>query len=266
MNVILMPAIILGITGLAIGIFLAFASKKFEVVIDPKIEEVTKNLPGANCGACGFPGCAGYGDAIVTQGVDITLCSPGGSTTAKKVGDIMGLTAEVSDEKKVAKLLCQGKHGNTTEKYEFTGSLGTCASVANYAGGNKSCMHACVGFGDCIKVCPVDAIKSTGDGLVTIDEDICISCGKCVGQCPKKVLKMLPQNKKITVRCSSQEKGPTARRGCKVACIACGICARNCPEQAITVEKNLAVINPEKCTSCGLCVEKCPSKAITMSN
>ncbi|MGL4392096.1 MAG: 4Fe-4S binding protein, partial [Fusobacteriaceae bacterium] len=103
------------------------------------------------------------------------------------------------------------------------------------------------------------------NGLIKIDEDICISCGKCVKQCPKKVLKMLPQNKKVTVKCSSTAKGPLAKASCSVACIGCGICAKNCPANAIVIGNNLAVINPELCTECKICVEKCPTKAISFS-
>ena len=56
MEAIIMPVVVLGITGVLMGLFLAFASKKFEVEVDPKVEAILAVLPGANCGACGFPG------------------------------------------------------------------------------------------------------------------------------------------------------------------------------------------------------------------
>ena len=46
--------IILGILGLLMGIFLAYASKKFEVKKDEKVEKIIEILPGVNCGACGY--------------------------------------------------------------------------------------------------------------------------------------------------------------------------------------------------------------------
>ena len=52
MNAVIMPVLVLGLTGLAMGLFLAFASKKFEVEVDPKIEQIMGILPGANCGGC----------------------------------------------------------------------------------------------------------------------------------------------------------------------------------------------------------------------
>lgn len=262
MDTIIIPAIMLGIIGLIMGLFLAFASKKFEVEIDPRVEAIIGILPGVNCGACGFPGCGGYAEAIATAGADITACSPGGASVVDQIGDIMGMKAEISQNKMVAKLLCQGDCNKTTKKYQYSGSLKTCASLALYSGGDKSCNYSCIGQGDCIKVCPVNAIEYSNTGLVIIHEDKCVSCGKCTTICPKKVLKMLPQKKKVTVKCSSLDKGPVARKACVTPCIGCGICSKTCPVQAIDINNNLAKIDAEKCVQCGLCVIKCPTKAI----
>lgn len=262
MNVIIVPALILGVTGLIMGLFLAFASKKFEVEVDPRVEALMGVLPGVNCGACGYPGCAGYAEAIALNGAEITACAPGGGAVVEKIGEIMGVSATVSDNKMVAKLICQGDCTKTVKKYQYDGSLNTCASLALYSGGDKNCGFSCIGKGDCSLVCPVNAISITPNGLIYIDEETCVSCGKCVSQCPKKVLQMLPQKKRVTVKCSSREKGPIARKACSVACIACGMCEKACPVEAIEIQNNLAKINPEKCVECGLCAVKCPTKAI----
>ncbi|WP_294705735.1 RnfABCDGE type electron transport complex subunit B [uncultured Fusobacterium sp.] len=262
MEAILIPAIVLGLTGLAMGLFLAFASIKFEVQVDPKIEAISGILPGANCGGCGFPGCSGYAAAIVEQGAPMSLCAPGGAAVAAKIGEIMGASVDVSSEKVVARVLCQGDNTRTTKIYEFDGELQTCAAMMLYAGGDKSCVYSCLGHGDCEKVCPVGAIKVNEKGIAEVDEEKCISCGLCQKACPKKVIAMLPQSKKVTVTCSSKDKGATAKKACSTACIGCGICAKNCPVGAITVENNLAKIDPAKCISCGICALKCPTKAI----
>ena len=262
MEAVLIPAIVLGLTGLAMGLFLAFASIKFEVQVDPKIEAISGILPGANCGGCGFPGCSGYAAAIVEQGAPMSLCAPGGAAVAAKIGEIMGASVDVSSEKVVARVLCQGDNTRTTKIYKFDGELQTCAAMMLYAGGDKSCVYSCLGHGDCEKVCPVGAIKVNEKGIAEVDEDKCISCGLCQKACPKKVIAMLPQSKKVTVTCSSKEKGAAAKKACTTACIGCGICAKNCPVGAITVENNLAKIDPAKCISCGICATKCPTKAI----
>lgn len=259
---ILIAVVILGATGLVMGLFLAFASKKFEVKVDERVSAITACLPGANCGGCGFPGCGGYADAVVNKGAKPNMCAPGGAAVADKICEIMGMTAEANTgDKIVARVLCQGKHENTGLKYNFRGNITSCAAMNIYAGGEKACSYACLGKGDCVKVCPVGAITIV-DGVATIDEEKCVACGACVNACPKLVIALLPQKQKVNVLCSSKDKGADARKNCKTACIGCGMCAKACPVGAITVENNLAKIDPAKCIQCGLCATKCPTKAI----
>ena len=102
MEAIIMPVVILGITGVLMGLFLAFASKKFEVEVDPKVEAILAILPGVNCGACGYPGCSGYASGVALEGAKMTLCAPGGPKVAAKIGDIMGVAVEMLVKKKPA--------------------------------------------------------------------------------------------------------------------------------------------------------------------
>nr|WP_241634316.1 RnfABCDGE type electron transport complex subunit B [Fusobacterium gastrosuis] len=103
MEAIMMPVIVLGITGILMGLFLAYASKKFEVQVDPKVEAIMAILPGVNCGGCGYPGCAGYATGVVEEGVSMTLCAPGGPKVAQAIGDIMGVAVEMPVKKKPEK-------------------------------------------------------------------------------------------------------------------------------------------------------------------
>ena len=103
MEAIMMPVAVLGITGVLMGLFLAYASKKFEVEVDPKVEAILAILPGANCGACGFPGCAGYATGVALEGAKMTLCAPGGPKVIEKIGEIMGVAVEIPVKKKPAK-------------------------------------------------------------------------------------------------------------------------------------------------------------------
>ena len=102
MEAIMMPVVVLGITGVLMGLFLAYASKKFEVEVDPKVEAILAILPGVNCGACGYPGCSGYASGVALEGAKMTLCAPGGPKVAEKIGDIMGVAVEMPVKKKPA--------------------------------------------------------------------------------------------------------------------------------------------------------------------
>jgi len=102
MEAIMMPVAVLGITGVLMGLFLAYASKKFEVEVDPKVEAILAILPGLNCGACGYPGCSGYASGVALEGAKMTLCAPGGPKVAEKIGDIMGVAVEMPVKKKPA--------------------------------------------------------------------------------------------------------------------------------------------------------------------
>lgn len=265
--------LVLGGIGLIMGLFLAFASKKFEVEVDPNVEKVLEILPGANCGACGFPGCGGYAEAVALEGANQSLCAPGGAQVVNDIAAILGGEgADPNAVKKVARVKCQGDNSKTKKTYDYDAELKTCATATLYFGGDKSCVFGCLGYGDCVKVCPTNAITINNRGIAVVDEEKCISCTKCVKECPKNIIEMLPEDKKVTVLCNSREKGPEARKSCSIACIACGLCVKSCPVEekdeegnitkAVSVKVNLAKIDPEKCISCGLCALKCPTDAI----
>lgn len=75
-NVLIAIAIALVISVL-LGLLLAVADKYLSVKEDPRVAEVTKMLPGANCGGCGFPGCSGMADSLVNGGnKNLSACRP----------------------------------------------------------------------------------------------------------------------------------------------------------------------------------------------
>jgi len=73
MSAILVPVVVLGGIGLIFGAGLGFASKVFAVETDPKVDAIREVLPGANCGACGYPGCDGCAAAIASDPIDSML-------------------------------------------------------------------------------------------------------------------------------------------------------------------------------------------------
>jgi len=252
--------VVLGLTGTIAGAGLLIASKKFSVEKDERIEKLLEILPSANCGGCGFPGCAAFADALVKGEAKVNGCPVGGNEVAKNVAEILGLEFE-NTVKKVARVRCNGGYSNCSEKYIYEGP-GDCHSIVMLAGGIKQCIYGCVGGGSCVTACKFDAIYIGTEGIPVVDQEKCTSCGACVSACPRKLIELLPIDKKFTVTCRSLDKGADAKNFCKVACIACKLCQKNCPVEAITVENNVAYIDPTKCINCGKCKEVCPTKAI----
>lgn len=255
---IVIPILIISGLGLVFGLALSYASKKFAVEGDERAEKIRGVLPGANCGACGFSGCDQYAEAAA-EGAEINLCPVGGAAVAAQIGEIMGVDA-VAGEKMVARVMCGGTWDHVTIKFDYDGII-DCHSAATMAGGPSSCVYGCVGMGSCKKVCPFGAIE-VENGLARINEEKCSACGKCIAECPKMIIKLVPAKSEYSVACSNHEKGAVARKNCKTACIACQKCVKECPEAAIAIDNLCAVIDPVKCKNCGKCIAVCPTGAI----
>lgn len=255
---IVVPVIIISGLGLIFGLALSYASKKFAVEADERIGKVRDVLPGANCGACGFSGCDGYAAAII-EGADINKCPVGGPNVVSQIGEIMGVEAEAG-EKFVARVMCAGTWDKVHIKFDYDGII-DCRSAATMAGGPSACVYGCVGMGSCKKVCPFGAIE-VENGLARINEKKCNACGKCVTECPKGIIRLIPAKSEYSVACSNHEKGAVSRKNCQVSCIACQKCVKECPAEAISIDNLCAVIDTSKCKNCGKCMEVCPSKAI----
>ena len=249
-----------------LGIGLAYASKIFFVKKDERIEEVEKALPGANCGACGFAGCAAYAEAIVKEGAEIDLCSPGGADTVKAIAEIMGLDADVGEGgKMVAQVHCRGSKDTSTYLYEYNG-VTDCNAAHMLFEGDKECKYGCLGLGSCMKVCPTDAIYYDDEGLVRVDREKCIGCGKCVDVCPTGVMKMVPYDADYIVACNSKDKGAKVRKYCKVGCIGCKICEKKSPDGGFKVEDFLATIDYAHNGDRRAAAQACPAKCIILAD
>lgn len=260
MNAIIGATLLIGCVGLFVGIFLGVAGIKFKVDVDEREEAIINALPGNNCGGCGYPGCSGLAAAIVKGEAAVNGCPVGGETVGRAVAEIMGVEAGASI-KMTAFVKCQGDCDKTHLNYEYSGNE-DCSMLAFVPdGGPKSCNHGCLGYGNCVKVCPFDAIHVV-NGIAVVDKDACKACGKCIAACPKGLIELVPYDSHIRVSCSSKDKGPVVMKACSTGCIGCGICAKNCPMEAVTVDNSLAAIDYEKCSQCETCIEKCPKKAI----
>lgn len=258
---ILIPVISLTAMAVLFAGILAWADNKFKVEKDSRVEEILAALPGANCGGCGFAGCAAFAEAVVNGKAPINGCPVGRKKVADEISKIMGASSEEQGERFVANLVCQGDHEAAKVKMVYHG-IQDCRAAVLIDGGDKSCPYGCLGLGTCVRVCPFDAISMGDNGLPVFNQELCTGCNKCRDACPKGVIRMVPDTTQIIAACNSHDKGPAVLKVCKVGCIACGKCVKTCPADAITLVDNLAVIDPHKCTGCGACVEACPTKTI----
>ncbi len=256
---ILRAFIPLGICGFVLGALLGVAGKAFHVKVDRRIEEVLKHLPGANCGACGYAGCAAYAEAIVNDGAPANLCSVSDTETANKIAKIMGV-ASSEVVKMRAQVMCSGTQELARHKFQYHGLM-DCVSVSRIGGGDKECPYGCLGYGTCVKTCPFNAIKIE-NGVAVVEYEKCVGCGLCAKACPKHIIKLVPYSSEYWVGCVSHDKGSMIRHYCQIGCIGCGICEKNCPTDAIKVTDSIAEIDYSKCIQCGTCFEKCPRSTI----
>lgn len=261
---VLIPILILGGIALVCAILLTVSSVFFAVKEDEKAIAIRDCLPGANCGACGYSGCDGYAKALSEGSAERTnLCVPGGDATATAIADILGVEAQDVIEQ-VAYVACNGKCDVVAKKYLYDGH-GTCRTANMAYSGDRVCNFACLGYGDCARVCPQNAI-SIQDGIARVDPRRCIGCGICTRECPNSLIHLIPDTARVVVECSNHDKGAATRKACTNGCIGCGKCEKICPSDAIHVIDNLAVIDYSKCTRCGRCDDVCPVKCIHEGN
>ena len=167
MNSILIAAGVIAAVGIIVGIGLGLFGAKFKVEVDEKEAAVREELPGNNCGGCGYPGCDGLAKAIAEGKAPVNACPVGGAPVGEKIAAIMGVEAG-SSEKKVAFVKCKGTCDKTKVQYEYHG-IEDCAKASVVPGGGaKACSYGCTGFGTCVKACKFDAIHVV-DGVAVVE-------------------------------------------------------------------------------------------------
>jgi Na+-translocating ferredoxin:NAD+ oxidoreductase RNF subunit RnfB len=262
-SVVLVTALFALILAFILGLALGFFKQFFAVEQDPLIGQIREILPGANCGACGFPGCDGYAAAVASKQAGPSSCSVGGSEVAEKLAALVGGSADVSSS--AAVVACRGTRDKALLKGEYRG-VQSCRAAKISAGGIKRCTWGCQGFGDCVKVCKFGALSIGEGGVPVVDYSRCIGCKACASECPQHIIRIIPKDLKGAVPlCSNLNVLKTmVARNCKAGCIKCELCVKNCPEQCIRMANGIPVVDYAACTSCGTCVTKCPIKVMKL--
>ncbi|ULQ60777.1 RnfABCDGE type electron transport complex subunit B [Brucepastera parasyntrophica] len=264
MHIIIATFIVSAVLALVLGFLLGFFKKIFHVETDPTVEMILNALPGSNCGACGYPGCAACAEAIAGGLAPVTACTSGGADVTKAVCAIMGVEAEA--DTRVAVLLCQGTTEKTMNKADYIG-VKTCRAVKISVNGLKLCDYGCIGMGDCEAVCKFDAIHIGKDGLPHVDYSKCTGCNACVKECPQKILTTVSNVQKGAIALCSNRNPRKAQviKDCKAGCIKCGKCEKVCPVKAIRIVNGIPLVDYSLCNSCNDCVKQCPTKVLALT-
>ena len=264
----LMIAAVVSMSSLAIffAAVLAVADKKLKVEEDPKVDKINRLLPGVNCGACGFLSCHDFAEHIVTGGADPNKCRVVAEENKEEICKIAGV-AEKDVYPQLPLVQCAAESENKKPTAQYKG-IRTCTAANLDFGGGMKCEYGCMGFGDCTKVCPFDALYME-KGLPRVDIKKCTGCGKCAEACPRNIIDMQEKRngKLFYVACSSRDTGVRVRQVCGVGCIACGICVKLSPEGFFSVDNNLSRADYSKQTSdkqeeVAKLAVKCPTKVI----
>ena len=268
MNHLILASVQWAQVGIVIGIFAAIAvvltvcillvAKFCKTNPDEKVEAILSHLAGANCGGCGCSGCAGFAEKLAKGEATLGDCHVTQKSEKEQIANVLGIPFEDA-KPTVAVCRCNGGK-NAEDAFEYSGAI-DCTEENKLYGGHKQCKYGCLAGGNCVRVCPEEAI-CLKEECANVDPDRCISCGSCLSTCPKKLFERIPADAKVYVACSSRDRGKAVMDVCKFGWLACGKCAKVCPSGAITMVDNLPVIDYEKCIKCGECAKSCPRQTI----
>jgi Fe-S-cluster-containing hydrogenase component 2 len=103
-----------------------------------------------------------------------------------------------------------------TKVFKLSSREGAALHIRAGADGQDTAV-ICDQCGDCVVVCPADALKRNKLGVVMIDKKTCVGCYMCVGFCDQHAF----------------ERNPDWLEPYK--CTACGICVKACPHSALEI-------------------------------
>lgn len=240
MLTVLISVLIVAVTGLLLGGIIGLVAKYFPIETDPRQEEILKLLPGANCGGCGYAGCADFAEAVVQHEADPDRCRVSSAKTLSAICAILGQDAG-EQQRKVAVVLCHGDADKALHIGQYNGIM-DCSSAALVPGNaGKACHFGCLGYGSCAKACAFGAIEIR-NRIAVVHSELCTGCGKCTQICPRNLIRLVPADVRVHVYCNSLEKPANRRKLCKVSCLACRKCIRT-DERTMLIQQGLVRVN-----------------------
>ena len=244
-NTILAAVLTMGGLGIVFSSGLALAYNKLKVEENPLVDLVAEELPASNCGGCGKPGCRKFAEDLVNGTIAPEKCVVMSDDAMEAIGQLLGITIS-GVEKKIARVMCQGGLNEAKYKGVYFGAK-SCMASEFASGGTKLCDYGCIGFGDCARACPFDAIKMNDNELPIVDEKKCTGCEKCVAACPKNIIEMHSRDTELLMLCKNRDINKDAKKACSVSCTACGLCTHE-EIPRVVVNDNLATIDYNRVT------------------
>lgn len=260
--------LLLTLIGLGAGVAIFVISKVLPKE-DPSLEEAEKIkdlLPGGECGACGYPGCFAYAQAVAKdrQMPARVPCRPlvQDEDGLRRFEAHLGLSLNMAQLGRRALVHCSGDSPNIAT---YNG-INSCRAAVQLASGFRECLYACLGLGDCAHVCPVNAITIDPERRVAgVDWKKCIGCGLCPPACPQNLIDLVPKAMPQYLGCNYQAaKEIQGRKRCAVGCIHCRICVKVSPDGEVgwDAENDLPCFDPQRSRLAATAIAKCPRKII----
>lgn len=245
----------------SIGFGVHSAARALEVRPRRGVPSILNELPGTDCGACGFPRCEDYAEAVNAGEAEPTSCAPGGGAVRAAIERVLERRKRTAPRDRVYQVHCRGGGAETSRVFEYRGMVDCNAVFALYEG-NLACKEACLGLGSCIRACPYGAIGHDHAGKVWVDAQRCIGCGECASVCPTGVLRPVPVDTDVVVACNNHDVESRVREICSVGCIACRLCERRSPGGGFAVTDNLATIDYRAGGNRLRAARACPTRCI----
>ena len=186
---------IVAVISILFAVAIVLVSKLCFVKEDEKAKAVSEHLAGANCGGCGFAGCADFAKALSEGKADINSCGATDNHEKEEIAKILGIPFSAT-AKTFAVVKCAGGL-NAVDKFEYVGNS-SCTAKTSQFGGNKLCPEGCLGGGTCANACTENGI-SIINGVAVIDYSLCKSCGACIISCPKNIIELIPAKSTVYV-------------------------------------------------------------------